>query len=87
VLKTLLFAGNAYAELAGLPPITGLDTSSCACGATRCFGPSRILVLRPGSSLVADDRRDYLPLIAAQGGTQARESRGVASRDQWSRPS
>jgi MFS superfamily sulfate permease-like transporter len=52
VLTTLLVPqGMAYAELAGLPPITGLYTSiMCLLGYAVC-GPSRILVLGPDSSL------------------------------------
>src|SRR4051794_29578432 len=41
----------AYAELAGLPAITGLYTSILCLLAYAVFGPSRILVLGPDSSL------------------------------------
>ena len=59
VLTTLLVPqGMAYAELAGLPPITGLYTSIMCLLAYAVFGPSRILVLGPDSSLGPDDRRD-----------------------------
>jgi high affinity sulfate transporter 1 len=52
VLTTLLVPqGMAYAELAGLPPITGLYTSMACLLAYAVFGPSRILVLGPDSSL------------------------------------
>ncbi|MET8149538.1 SulP family inorganic anion transporter [Actinoplanes sp. NPDC049668] len=52
VLTTLLVPqGMAYAELAGLPPITGLYTSIFCLLAYAVFGPSRILVLGPDSSL------------------------------------
>jgi MFS superfamily sulfate permease-like transporter len=51
VLTTLLVPqGMAYAELAGLPPITGLYTSIMCLLAYAVFGPSRILVLGPDSS-------------------------------------
>ncbi|MFC4909532.1 SulP family inorganic anion transporter [Actinomadura gamaensis] len=52
VLTTLLVPqGMAYAELAGLPPITGLyATIMCLLGYA-AFGPSRVLVLGPDSSL------------------------------------
>ena len=46
VLTTLLVPqGMAYAELAGLPPITGLYTSILCLAGYAVFGPSRILVL------------------------------------------
>ncbi len=52
VLVTLLVPqGMAYAELAGLPPITGLYTTAVALLAYALFGPSRVLVLGPDSSL------------------------------------
>jgi len=52
VLTTLLVPqGMAYAELAGLPPITGLYTSIMCLLGYAVFGPSRILVLGPDSSL------------------------------------
>ena len=51
VLTTLLVPqGMAYAELAGLPPITGLYTSILCLLGYAAFGPSRILVLGPDSS-------------------------------------
>ena len=52
VLTALLVPqGMAYAELAGLPPITGLYTSILCLVAYALFGPSKILVLGPDSSL------------------------------------
>src|SRR4051794_38565760 len=52
VLSTLLVPqGMAYAELAGLPTITGLYTTVLCLLAYAVFGPSRVLVLGPDSSL------------------------------------
>jgi high affinity sulfate transporter 1 len=52
VLVTLLVPqGMAYAELAGLPAITGLYTTAVAILAYALTGPSRVLVLGPDSSL------------------------------------
>jgi len=52
VLTTLLVPqGMAYAELAGLPPITGLYTSIMCLLGYAVFGPSQILMLGPDSSL------------------------------------
>lgn len=68
VLTALLVPqGMAYAELAGLPPITGLYTSIVCLVAYAVFGPSRILVLGPDSSLGPMIAATVLPLIAADG--------------------
>ncbi|MEU3776884.1 sulfate permease [Streptomyces sp. NPDC032472] len=68
VLTTLLVPqGMAYAELAGLPAITGLYTTIlCLLGYAVC-GPSRILVLGPDSSLGPMIAATVLPLVAAGG--------------------
>ena len=66
VLSTLLVPqGMAYAELAGLPPITGLYTSIACLLGYAVFGPSRILVLGPDSSLGPMIAAVVLPLAAA----------------------
>jgi high affinity sulfate transporter 1 len=68
VLTTLLVPqGMAYAELAGLPPITGLYTTITCLLAYALFGPSRILVLGPDSSLGPMIAATVLPLVAAGG--------------------
>src|SRR5687768_2674978 len=72
VLTALLVPqGMAYAELAGLPPITGLYTTIMCLLAYAVFGPSRILVLGPDSSLGPMIAATVLPLVAA-GGDPAR---------------
>jgi high affinity sulfate transporter 1 len=71
VLVTLLVPqGMAYAELAGLPPITGLYTSVLCLTGYAVFGPSRILVLGPDSSLGPMIAATVLPLIGADGDPQ-----------------
>src|SRR5436190_2066890 len=68
VLTTLLVPqGMAYAELAGLPPITGLYTSILCLLGYAVFGPSRILVLGPDASLGPMIAATILPLRAAKG--------------------
>lgn len=68
VLTTLLVPqGMAYAELAGLPAITGLYTSILALLGYALFGPSRVLVLGPDSSLGPMIAAIVLPLVAAEG--------------------
>ncbi|HYB14157.1 MAG TPA: sulfate permease [Streptosporangiaceae bacterium] len=68
VLSTLLVPqGMAYAELAGLPPITGLYTSILCLLGYAVFGPSRILVLGPDSSLGPMIAATILPLVGADG--------------------
>ncbi len=57
--------GMAYAELAGLPPVTGLYTTiGCLIGYA-IFGPSRILVLGPDSSVSPMIFAALLPLLVA----------------------
>ena len=68
VLSTLLVPqGMAYAELAGLPPITGLYTSILCLLGYAVFGPSKILVLGPDSSLGPMIAATILPLAGANG--------------------
>src|SRR3954463_4303434 len=68
VLTTLLVPqGMAYAELAGLPPITGLYTTITCLLAYALFGPSRILVLGPDSSLGPMIAATIVPLVASGG--------------------
>ncbi|MGP3770631.1 SulP family inorganic anion transporter [Streptomyces sp. SDT5-1] len=68
VLTTLLVPqGMAYAELAGLPAITGLYTSVLCLLAYAVAGPSRILVLGPDSSLGPMIAATVLPLVASDG--------------------
>ena len=68
ILTTLLVPqGMAYASLAGLPPITGLYTSILCLVGYAVFGPSKILVLGPDSSLGPMIAATILPLVAANG--------------------
>jgi high affinity sulfate transporter 1 len=65
VLVTLLVPqGMAYAELAGLPAITGLYTTVICLIAYALVGPSPILVLGPDSSLGPMIAATILPLAA-----------------------
>jgi MFS superfamily sulfate permease-like transporter len=65
VLVTLLVPqGMAYAELAGLPAITGLYTTVVCLVAYAFVGPSPILVLGPDSSLGPMIAATILPLAA-----------------------
>ncbi|MDJ0323222.1 SulP family inorganic anion transporter [Cryobacterium sp. PH31-AA6] len=58
VLTALLIpVGIGYAEVAGLPPVTGLYATIIPLAAYALFGPSRVLVLGPDSALA--------PIIAA----------------------
>lgn len=68
VLASLLVPqGMAYAQLAGLPPITGLYTSIACLVAYALVGPSRVLVLGPDSALGGMIAATVLPLTAAAG--------------------
>ena len=79
VLTTLLVPqGMAYAELAGLPPITGLYTSIMCLLGYAVTGPSRILVLGPDSSLGPMIAATILPL-------RRRRRRPAIGRSRWRR--
>ena len=57
--------GMAYAELAGLPPVTGLYTTIACLVGYAVMGPSRILVLGPDSSLGPLIFAAIAPLVVA----------------------
>jgi high affinity sulfate transporter 1 len=79
VLTALLVPqGMAYAELAGLPSITGLYTSILCLLGYAFFGPSRILVLGPDSSLGPMIAATILPLVVADGDPQRAIALGSA---------
>lgn len=68
VLSALLVPqGMAYAELAGLPAVTGLYTSVVCLVGYALLGPSRILVLGPDSALGPMIAAIVLPLAGAGG--------------------
>ncbi len=56
----------AYAEAAGLPAVTGLYASVIPLLAYAVFGPSRVLIVGPDSSLVPMIAAAVLPLAAAK---------------------
>ncbi len=57
--------GMAYAELAGLPAVTGLYTTIACLVGYAVFGPSRVLVLGPDSSVSPLIFAAITPLIVA----------------------
>ena len=57
--------GMAYAELAGLPAVTGLYTTIGCLVAYAIFGPSRVLVLGPDSAVSPLIFAAIVPLAAA----------------------
>jgi high affinity sulfate transporter 1 len=59
--------GMAYAELAGLPPVTGLYTTIACLVGYAIFGPSRVLVLGPDSSISPMILAALMPLLVAGG--------------------
>ncbi|MEQ1701288.1 MAG: sulfate permease [Ilumatobacteraceae bacterium] len=58
-------AGMAYASAAGLPPVTGLYATIVPLFVYALFGPSRVMVLGPDSSLTPLLVATILPLAAA----------------------
>ena len=68
VLTTLLVPqGMAYAELAGLPAITGLYTTILCLIGYAVFGPSRVHVLGPDSSLGPMIAATILAILGSNG--------------------
>lgn len=59
--------GMAYAELAGLPAVTGLYTTIACLAGYAVMGPSRILVLGPDSSVSPLIFAAIMPMIAVSG--------------------
>ena len=59
--------GMAYAELAGLPAVTGLYTTIACLIGYAIFGPSRVLVLGPDSSISPLIFAAITPLLASGG--------------------
>jgi high affinity sulfate transporter 1 len=67
VLATMLVPqGMAYAQLAGLPAVTGLYTTIACLVAYAVFGPSRILVLGPDSSVSPLIFAAIVPLVVVR---------------------
>jgi high affinity sulfate transporter 1 len=67
VTALLIPAGMGYAEVAGLPAETGLYATIVPLVAYAIFGPSRILVLGPDSSLAPIIAASILPLALGDG--------------------
>ena len=63
--------GMAYADLAGLPPVTGLYTTVGCLVGYAVFGPSRVLVLGPDSSVSPMIFAAIAPLVAGGGPSRA----------------
>src|SRR6187455_1950224 len=59
--------GMAYAELAGLTPVTGLYTTIACLVGYALMGPSRVLVLGPDSSVSPLIFAAITPLVVASG--------------------
>ena len=66
--------GMAYAELAGLPPVTGLYTTIACLVGYAVFGPSRVLVLGPDSSISPLIFAAITPLVARRRRPRQRRS-------------
>lgn len=64
----LIPAGMAYAEASGLPAVTGLYASVVPLLAYAVFGPSRVLIVGPDSSLAPMISAAVLPLAARESG-------------------
>ncbi len=74
----LVPVGMGYAEAAGLPPINGLYATMVPLVAYAIFGPSRILVLGPDSSLAALIAVTVVPLAAGDSAQAVALAGGLA---------
>jgi high affinity sulfate transporter 1 len=74
----LVPVGMGYAEASGLPAIYGLYATMIPLVAYAIFGPSRILVLGPDSSLAALIAATILPLAAGDTATAVALAGGLA---------
>ncbi|WP_062382836.1 SulP family inorganic anion transporter [Demequina iriomotensis] len=68
VTALLIPAGMGYAQVAGLPPVTGLYATIVPLLVYAAFGPSRILVLGPDSALAPIIAAAILPLAGGDAG-------------------
>ena len=69
VLTALLVPqGMGYAELAGLPPVTGLYATMIPVLVYALLGPSRILVIGPDSAIIPIVAATIVPLAGAEPG-------------------
>ncbi len=73
----------AYAELAGLPVITGLYTTILCLIGYALLGPSRILVLGPDSSLGPMIAATLIPIIGADGSPERAVTLALCLRYWW----
>ncbi len=71
----------AYAELAGLPAVTGLYTTIGCLVGYAIFGPSRVLVLGPDSSVSPLIFAAIMPLAAADDPETAIALAGMLAAD------
>ncbi len=71
--------GMAYAELAGLPAVTGLYTTVACLVGYAIFGPSRVLVLGPDSSVSPMILAAITPLVVTNDPTSAVVLAGMLS--------
>ena len=71
--------GMAYAELAGLPAVTGLYTTIACLVGYAIFGPSRVLVLGPDSSVSPMILAAIAPLVVTNDPTSAVVLAGMLS--------
>ena len=72
--------GMAYAQLAGLPAVTGLYTTIACLVGYAVFGPSRVLVLGPDSSISPLILAAITPLLAGGGDVHGDRAGGDARR-------